>query len=485
VHTERGETSLGPAVHTTRVARLTCRSRCDISGRTSQFLIVPRHLDRVASCGGLLVLLLVTPGASAQAPVDSALARYINGIRAIDNHAHPMRPIPAGVAADSEYDALPLDGIPPFDVPARLKPDDPIWRAAQNALYHVKPEASGPAYHSALKTAVANMQRTQGQRFPEWALDQAGIDVMMANRIAMGPGLASPRFRWISFVDALMLPLDVSGEAARTPDTRSLYPREAKLLQRYMRELNVRSLPSTLDDYVRTIIAPTLARQRANGAVGVKFEAAYLRPLDFDDPDIAAAQRVYARYVHGGVPTHAEYKALEDYLFRAIAREAGRQKLAIQIHVLETFGGFYSPRGSAPRLLEPAFNDSTLRGTKFIIVHGGWPLIGETQGLLSKSNVYADISMMDDILSPTVLAGVLRQWLSEWPDKVLFGSDAFDGGAEQGWEQVAWVASTTARRALAIALTGMMRDGEISRDRAQTLAKMVLRDNAAALYGLK
>ena len=199
---------------------------------------------------------------------------------------------------------------------------------------------------------------------------------------------------------------------------------------------------------------------------------------------MAAAQRTYAKYVRGGTPTHAEYKNLEDYLFRAIAREAGRLKLPIQIHVLETFGGFYSPRGSAPHLLEPAFNDSTLRGTKFIIVHGGWPLVGETQGMISKPNVYADISMMDDILSPTMLAGVLRQWLGEWPDKVLFGTDAFDGGAEQGWEQVAWVGSTTARRALAIALTGMLRDGEINRDRAQTLARMVLRDNAAAVYGL-
>ena len=85
------------------------------------------------------------------------------------------------------------------------------------------------------------------------------------------------------------------------------------------------------------------------------------------------------------------------------------------------------------------------RSPKFVIVHGGWPLIGETQGLLGKPNVYADISMMDDILSPTVLAGVLRQWLGEWPEKILFGTDAFDGGAEQGWEQVAWVGSTTAR----------------------------------------
>jgi len=117
-------------------------------------------------------------------------------------------------------------------------------------------------------------------------------------------------------------------------------------------------------------------------------------------------------------------------------------------------------------------------------VHGGWPHVDETQALMSKPNVYADISMMDQILSATLLAGVLRQWLGEWPTKVLFGTDAFDGGAEQGWEQVAWVGSTTARRALAIALTGMMRDGEIDRDRAQALARMVLRENAAAVYGL-
>jgi predicted TIM-barrel fold metal-dependent hydrolase len=423
-------------------------------------------------------------GIGAQAPIDSSLARYITSIRAIDSHAHPMLPVATGAPADTDFDALPLDGIPPFDMPSRLKPDDPIWRLAQNALYRIAPTVTGPAYHTALKGAAEDARRSRGQKFPEWVLDQAGIDVMMANRIAMGPGLSPTRFRWIAFVDPLMLPLDTKGEAARTPDTRPLYPRESKLLNRYLKDLNVKSLPATLDDYVKTVVNPTLAKMRAGGAVGIKFEAAYLRPLDFDDPDNAAAQRIYAKYVRGGVPTRAEYKTLQDFLFRAITREAGRQKLAVQIHVLETFGGFYAARGSAPHLLEPAFNDSTLRGTKFVIVHGGWPLIGETQGLLAKPNVYADISMMDDILSPTILANVLRQWLGEYPEKVLFGTDAFDGGIEQGWEQVAWVASNTARRALGIALTGMMRDGEITRDRAQTLARMVLRENAAAVYGI-
>jgi predicted TIM-barrel fold metal-dependent hydrolase len=432
-----------------------------------------------------LALVAIFSGASrAQAPIDSALARYINGIRAIDDHAHPLRPVPAGAPADTDFDALPLDGIPSFDLPNRLKGDNPIWRAAQQALYHVPPAANDAAYKTALKAAVTKTISEKGQQFPTWALDQTGIDVMLANRITMGPGLGASRFRWITFVDPLMLPLDTRNEATRTPDVKPLYPREAKLLQRYLRDINVRSLPTTVDEYIRTIVAPTLARQKAGGAVGIKFEAAYLRPLDFDDPNPAEAARVYAKYAKGGAPTRAEYKALEDYLFRAICREAGRQQLAVQIHVLETFGGYYSVHGSSPHLLEPAFNDSTLRATKFVIVHGGWPLVNETQGLLSKPNVYADISMMDNLLSPTTLAGVLRQWLAEWPDKVLFGTDAFDGGVEQGWEQVAWVASTTARKGLAIALTGMMRDGEISRDRAQELARMVLRENAATVYGL-
>jgi uncharacterized protein len=300
----------------------------------------------------------------------------------------------------------------------------------------------------------------------------------------MGAGLAAPRFRWVPFADPLVFPMDTRVEATRTLDTRALYPKEAALLTRYLREIGVAKLPPTLDAYIRTVVRPTLERWRSGGAVGIKFEAAYLRPLDFADPDVIAARGTYARYVAGGAPSRAEYKALQDYLMRVIAREAGRLHLTTQIHTLETFGGYYASGGAAPHLLEPMFNDSTLRATKFVIVHGGWPLIGETQGLLAKPNVYADISMMDVILPPSQLAAALRQWLNEWPDKVLFGSDVFDGGLEQGWEQVAWVGTTTARRALAIALTGMMRDGEIDRPRAEALARMVMRENALAAYEL-
>jgi uncharacterized protein len=431
----------------------------------------------------LSLVLLAPHQLTAQAAVDSTLGAYIASIRAIDTHAHPMRPVAAGAAADSEYDALPLEGIPAFGFPHRLTPEDPIWRDAQLALYGIPIAMQDRARKIALDAAVTSTIAKRGLQFPAWALDQSGLDLMFANRIAMGPGLDTPRFRWIAFVDALMLPLDTRAEGT-TPDTRVLYPREATLLRRYLRDLGITQAPRTLAEYVRRVVAPTLQRQRAAGAIAVKFEAAYLRPLDFADPDSALAARVYAQYAGGGTPTHAEYKALQDYLFRVITRDAGRLGMSVQIHSLETFGSYYRSAGAAPHLLEPAFNDSTLRGTNFVVIHGGWPLVNETQALLAKPNVYTDISAMDLILSPTELARVLRQWLGEFPDKVLYGSDAFDGGTEQGWEQVAWVGSTTARRALGIALTGMMRDGEISRTRAETLARMVLRENAIAAYRL-
>ena len=417
---------------------------------------------------------------SAQTPVDSALASFIARIRAVDNHTHANSLVPA----DSESDALPLDAIPPFPVPERLRPDSPPWIAAYRALYGYRyDDLTGP-HVAELRAAMKHVAAEQGERFPEWVLDRIGTDVMLANRIAMGPGLAPPRFRWVSYVDALMLPLSTRAERAASPDYRALYPLEEKLLRRYMAELHVAHIPPTLDAYLRTVVTPTLERQRAAGCVAVKFEAAYLRALDFSDAPLAMARPVYARYALGGDPTHAEYKALQDYLFRYVAREAGRLGMAVHIHSFEGAGGFYRSAGSDPLLLEPAFNDSTLRGTTFVLVHGGGAYAAHTATLFWKPNVYADISMMSVAYAPATLAAILRGWLSQFPEKVLFGTDAFAGGPDAGWELAAWIGTTSARQALAMALTAMMRDGDVTRQRAQEIATMVMRSNAAALYKL-
>lgn len=437
---------------------------------TSKIRIVLSVLA-MARCAGPL---------AAQAPVDSALAVFIAGIRAVDNHAHPNSVAPA----DSEYDALPLDGIPTSPWPMRLRPENPEWIAAYRAVYGY-PWSDLAAVHLAeLRATMQRVAREQGDRFPEWALDRMGTEVMLANRVALGPGQAPPRFRWVAFDDALMLPLDTRAERV-TPDRRVLYPLEERLLRRYLADLGVARLPSTLDAYVRTVVTPTLERQRQAGAVAVKFEAAYLRALDFDDPDAARAQRVYARYVAGGRPPRAEYKALQDYLFRVIAREAGRVGMAVHVHAFEGGGGFYEVAGSDPFLLESAFNDSTLRGTTFVIVHGGGgPFARHTLAMFWKPNVYADVSLLTLTMPPATLAGVLREWLAQHPERVLFGTDASASGPDLSWDVVGWLSAWTGRQALAMALTGMMRDGEITRARAEEIATMVMRTNAARLYNL-
>jgi hypothetical protein len=47
-----------------------------------------------------------------------------------------------------------------------------------------------------------------------------------------------------------------------------------------------------------------------------------------------------------------------------------------------------------------------------------------------------------------------------------------------------WIATHNGRIALALALTRMTAAGEIPRDRAEVIGRMVLRDNAVRLYGL-
>jgi predicted TIM-barrel fold metal-dependent hydrolase len=147
-------------------------------------------------------------------------------------------------------------------------------------------------------------------------------------------------------------------------------------------------------------------------------------------------------------------------------------------------GGYYGIAGGNPMLLEPALNDPTLRKTTFVLIHGGWPFDKQTAALLGKPNVYADFSAQTLVRYPRDLSETIRRWLEFAPERVLFATDAFALTPEVGWEEVGWLSARTGRAALALALTGMLRDGEITRGRASELARMVLRENAARLYGM-
>jgi len=434
----------------------------------------------------LLVISVIAPftNVPAQTTPDHQLVAAIAKIKAIDNHAHPLRYVAPGEKADDEFDALPLDAIGPIPLPVRLNPGNLEFVEAWRELYSYKHDDMSEAHLRELLETKQRVAREQGERFPTWVLDQLGIETMFANRVALGRGLASPRFRWVSFVDALIFPLSNETAMKSNPDYRGFYPGEERLLKRYLASAGLRSLPATLDAFLAKVVTPTLESEKRDGAVAVKFEAAYLRKLDFDVADINFARQVYARYVRGGEPPVSAYKQLQDFLFHYVAREAGRLGMAVHIHAINGAGGFYRQSGSNPILLESAFNDPSLRKTNFVIIHGGYPFTKEVVGLISKPNVYADFSAQTFLIYPRELSEVLRTWLEAYPDKILFGTDAFSFGPEVDWPEVAWLSNISARQALAIALTGMMNDNEITRERAIELAQMALRDNAVKLYGL-
>jgi len=430
----------------------------------------------------LVVFFVAFANALAQTQADEQLSAAIAKIKAIDNHAHPLRYVAAGEKPDDEFDALPLDALGLFPLPVRLHPDNKEYLGAWRDLYGYKHDDLTQVRE--LMETKQRVAREQGDKFPAWALDQLGIETMFANRVAMGRGLAAPRFRWVAFDDAFIFPLSNDAAERSNPDYRALYPHEELLLKRYLANVGLRALPATLDVYLAKVVTATLESQKREGAIAVKFEAAYLRKLDFDEADNGVARRIYSRYVRGGQPSAVNYKTLQDFLFRYVAREAGRLGLAVHIHVISGVGAFYKQSGSNPLLLESAFNDPSLRKTNFVIIHGGYPFTKETASLLSKPNVYADFSAQTFFIYPRELSEVLRNWMEAYPDKILFGTDAFSFGPEVDWPEVAWLSNTTAREALALALTGMMDDHEITRAQAVELAQMVLRKNAIKLYNL-
>ena len=66
----------------------------------------------------LLCALLLDSCAREQPAVDPQVASAIEGIKAIDNHAHPVLADPA----DREFDALPVDSMEPQSDPVVYRP---------------------------------------------------------------------------------------------------------------------------------------------------------------------------------------------------------------------------------------------------------------------------------------------------------------------------------------------------------------------------
>src|SRR5207244_82362 len=187
---------------------------------------------------------------------------------------------------------------------------------------------------------------------PTQVLDRAGIERMIANRVSMNPALPRERFLWVAYADALMYPFPAA-PLIHNSDQMAFFALEEKLLTRYYKESVVTRRPATLDDYVARVVLATVGRHKKGGAIGEKFEMAYLRSLDIPNTSRAEAQRAW----RSGGRTEAQYRVLQDFLFHVIATECGRLGMAVHFHTGAGAGSYYNAAGGNPILLSGVFND--------------------------------------------------------------------------------------------------------------------------------
>ena len=96
----------------------------------------------------------------------------------------------------------------------------------------------------------------------------------------------------------------------------------------------------------------------------------------------------------------------------------------VQIHTGVGCGEYFDVGGAQPLLLESVLDAAALRRTTFVLLHGGSPVERTLASLISKPNVYVDVSALELLWSVSELARVLRPWLETMPEHVLFGTDA-------------------------------------------------------------
>lgn len=421
----------------------------------------------------ILAMLLSNSFLIGQIIPDSVLLAEIIKIKAIDNHSHYLPFNKDAVNQPEPEDAL---GKPPFPYPVRLRVDNPEYIESWKFLYNYKyNDMSSDHIREVLKDKRLLM-REKGEDWPIWVLDKNAIQIGFVNLPSLGPGQENLRFRLVPFADALVSPF------YRQQNKYTL----GATIKKFMSELQVEKLPPSLREYTLNIITKILEQWKEQEAIAIKITLAYRRTLDFKNVPEVEAEQVYLSLLDNKDITESDYKNLEDYLFDFLAREAGRIGFSVHIHTGIGADPYFNVSGSDPMLLEPIFNNPELRNTNFVIIHGGWPFDKQTGVLLIKPNVYADFSAQTFLRSTRELSETLRAWLEWYPEKILFGTDSYSDQNTplSDWEEKLWLTNKSAREALAIALTGMMNDGQITRDVAIQLAQMVLRDNAVQLYKL-
>jgi len=403
------------------------------------------------------------------------LLAQIEKIPIVDMHAHP------GYWDDTDVDAMAVT-VTDLD-PFRTRATNPEWAAAAKALFGYPYSDFSPEHVQWLYRKDDELRKQWGKDYMTKILDLVGIQVGVANRVAMDYLEGNPRFRWVVFVDPFMFPFN-NRDLAINPDRAIYFPIQEKALRRYLAQAGASQLPSDLAGY-EALMHRVVEQDKQQGAVAVKFEAPYFRSLvNITDPPREKAAAIYEKYRSGGIPSSEEYLVFQDYIFRYLIAQADLQHLEVHIHSAVGSGNYYHLREGNAMDLENILRDPRYKDTIFVMIHGGYPYDRESIWLAALPNVYLDASEFILLVYPAEYKRILKNWFEIYPEKIVFGSDAFPDSREVAVPESYWLAIHTARTAAAAALAEMVSEGEVSEEKAMDIARDFFHDTSARLFGL-
>lgn len=165
--------------------------------------------------------------------------------------------------------------------------------------------------------------------------------------------------------------------------------------------------PTSLDEYVE-VCREVFARMAQAGAVGMKDQSAYVRPIDYKLRTKEEAERIFNRILtdHQSATGFPEIIPLSDYLFHEFMRAARDLDLTVQLHTGHMAGCWNElTKTNAIHLTRMI---DTHQGVRFDLFHGNWPYAGELLYLAKNyPNVHIDccwVHIIDPRYSTRLLA---------------------------------------------------------------------------------
>jgi hypothetical protein len=211
----------------------------------------------------------------------------------------------------------------------------------------------------------------------------------------------------------------------------------------------------------------------------IKTIVAYRTGLVIDRWDRAQLDRAFFETSHQfrAGRRRLEAKPLLDTLLRRALEIAARRRLPVQIHA--GFGdrdldlGLVNPVG-----LRPIIEDPDLRGAPLVLLHCH-PYVREAAWLAAVyPHIYVDLSLTIPFLAHGAADEIADALAMAPATKILLATDAFS------IPELYWLGARHARRALQTAADLLETRGYLPAADRAPLARRLLHDNAAELYGI-